>query len=1421
MNTIEKQSQKTTNELLSEVAALGVRLWREGDRLRYAPKEKLSRALLAELRERKLEIIRVLPDEVLTSNAPPILRRPRDKDIPLSFAQQRLWFLGQMEPDSSAYNMPAAYRLTGSLDVNVLEQSFGEIMRRHEILRTTFPSVDGQAVQAIASHQVFTLNIVELQENPETKRETIAQKICKEEAEKPFALDSYPLFRAKLLRLSDREHILLVTCHHIIFDIWSANVFFKELTTLYTAFAKGVASPLPELPVQYADFTHWQREWLQGEVLESELSYWKQQLGGKLPALQLPTDRPRPPVQTYQGAYLSLELPKEFSKALKALSQQEGTTLFMTLLAAFQTLLHRYSGQEDIIVGTPVAGRNQIETEGLIGFFVNSLAIRTNLSGNPSFRQLLARVREVTLGAYNHQNLPFEKLVEELQPERDPSRSPLFQVMLAFENTPSQPWELSGAIATPLEIHSGTAKLELVLHLRETSENIEGGIEYNTDLFEPATIARMIGHFQTLLASIVANPSQRISEFPLLMPSERHQLLVEWNETQTNFPESDCIHQLFEKWVEQKPEAIAVIFENQELTYQQLNARANQLAHYLQEMGVGLEVLVGVCVERSLETIVGLLGILKAGGAYVPLDPSYPKERLAFMMEDSRVSVLLTQKKLASKLPENSAAIVCLDAQWETISKYRENNPVAGAGPENLAYVIYTSGSTGKPKGVLAVHKGLSNLAKAQIEAFGLREDSRVLQFASSSFDASISEIAIALSSGATLCLAKRENLLPGPALMGLLRDRAITLATLPPSALAVLPAEELPDLRAIVVAGEACSPDLVGQWSKGRKFLNAYGPTEATVCATVAECTDSSTKPPIGRPIANVQTYILDRNLQPVPIGVAGELYIGGTGIARGYLNRPELTARKFIANPFSNEPGASLYKTGDLARYLPDGNIDFLGRTDGQVKVRGFRIELGEVESMAAQYPGVRQAVVTVREDVPGDKRLVAYIVPHREVSLAIHELRHFLQQKLPSYMVPSGFVALERLPLTPNGKIDRRALPAPDQTRQELEETFVPARDELEIQLAKIWEKVLGIKPIGVKDNFFELGGHSLLALPLFVEIEKTFGKNLPLATLFQAPTVEQLAKILSQEDFSASWHSLVPIQPKGSKPPLFAIHSLGQGFKFYRDMSHHLGSDQPIYGLRYGLAAATGADAINAQPDLPIDHKILIEDYIKEMRTFQPEGPYLLAGVSVGGIIAFKIAQQLQAQGHEVGILALMDTNAPGYSLKPLPNTTPWSRYLLLWKQKIEMHSSYLATFHPKDKLSYIAKRAVSFSQHLVGGFYFKQALQVVKNSYRTKRASSAANKEKNTKTDSQTNPQTNPPNLPDARLVYPGKITLFRASYRAPGFYHDPANGWEGMADGGIETYEITGEHTTMLQEPHVRVLAKHLSHCINKALADE
>ncbi len=1054
-----------------------------------------------------------------------------NEELPLSYAQQRLWFLDQLEPNSALYNIPIALRLLGNLNQAALEQSLQEIIHRHEALRTNFITVDGKPSQIIHTETNWTVSVLEWQHLSPAEQEIATQQLAQEQALLSFDLANEVLIRATLVLLSQTEHILLVCMHHIVSDGWSMGVFIQELAALYKAYSQGEPSPLAPLPIQYADFALWQREWLQGDVLQTQLSYWQQQLKDTPALLSLPTDRPRPAVQTFAGATQEFKLSVELTNRLTKLSQEQGCTLFMTLLAAYHTLLYRYTGVADILVGTPIANRDHSEIEGLIGFFVNTLVMRADLSGNPSFSQLLSHVREIALGAYVHQELPFEMLVETLHPERNLSHTPLFQVMFALQNAPMSQVELAGLTISSLRAERATAKFDLSLSMHNstnfaeaspttrlsTGAGLVGVWEYSTDLFDSSTIERMTGHFVTLLEGIVANPEERISQLPMLTQVEQHQLLVEWNSTQAEYPFDKCIHELFEEQCLSTPDTVAVIFDNQQLTYQQLNCRANHLAHYLQSLGVKPDTLVGICVERSLLMVVGLLGILKAGGAYLPLDPDYPQERLSFMLEDAQVPVLLTQQQLFEKLPQNQAQIICLDTDLQFISQSSPDNLITTVQAANLAYVIYTSGSTGQPKGVMLSHRNICNHMFWMQATFPLTEKDKVLQKTPFSFDASVWEFYAPLLVGGQLLLAQPGGHADTAYLLKLIAQEQVTTVQFVPSLLQILieqgGLETCHSLKQIFCGGEALPVALQENVLSNLNvnLHNLYGPTEACIDATFWTCKQGIERQvvPIGRAIANTQIYILDEYLQPVPVGVPGELHIGGAGIARGYLNRPELTKEKFILNPFSDELDSRFYKTGDLVRYLPDGTIEYLGRIDNQVKIRGFRIELGEIEARLSQYEDVQACCVIAREDTTGDKRLLAYVVPHLRQTPTVSQLRSFLSGQLPQYMMPHAFVMLESLPLLPNGKVDRRALPEPD-FRGELEVSFVGPRTPIEETLAQIWAEVLRLEQVGIHDNFFELGGDSILSIQIISRAKQT-GLHLTLKQLFAHQTIAELATV----------------------------------------------------------------------------------------------------------------------------------------------------------------------------------------------------------------------------------------------------------------------------------------------------------------------
>ncbi|MBD2208746.1 amino acid adenylation domain-containing protein [Nostoc linckia FACHB-104] len=1123
---------KPIAEFLSELGDLDIKLWVEANpssssdvKLRCnAPSGRLTPEIRASLSDRKIEIISFLQQVNSSVELEEITPVARNQNLPLSWSQQRLWFLYQMEGASATYNIPAAVQMTGVLNIPALEKALQEVIRRHEVLRTSFDKVNGHAVQVIHPQATLTLPVVDLQGCDTDKVKQLAIL----DAGKPFDLTQAPLMRVTLLKLSEQSHVLLMNMHHIVADGWSIGILIQEISTLYTAFLQGKPSPLPILPIQYADYAVWQRQWFQRETFNQKLNYWQKQLADAPPLLELPTDRPRPAIQTFRGSSRDFTLSLELTEQLNRLSQKFGVTLFMTLEAAFVTLLHRYSGQTDILVGSPIANRDRSEIASLIGFFVNTLVLRSHLAGNPSFADLLQQVKQVALDAYAHQDVPFEQVVDALQLQRDLSHTPLFQVMFALQNAPMGNLELPGLQLSQLSIAAITSKFDLTLSMTETSQGLVGNWEYKTDLFDAETITRMAGHFQNLLTAIVANPRQTVQELPLLSDAELKQLLGNGNPN-TEYVVNQCLHQRFEEQVEKKPDAVAVTFADQHLTYAQLNERANQLAHYLQTLGVQPNVLVGICVERSLEMMVGILGILKAGGAYVPLDPDYPPERLAFMLDDSQVSVLLTQTKWLETLPVTVAKTICLDTDWEDIHSYSVENLQSGVLPENLAYVIYTSGSTGKPKGVLVNHCHVMRLFTATQGWFNFNASDIWTLFHSYAFDFSVWEMWGALLYGGRLVVVPFWVSRDPQVFYQLLCQEQVTVLNQTPSAFRQLIwAEEQEQhkdsqlcLRWVIFGGEALDPSSLLPWFERHgdatpQLVNMYGITETTVHVTFRPLTIAdaqSRSSVIGVPIPDLQVYILDEHLQPVPVGVRGEMYVGGAGVTRGYLNRPELTKERFIHQVNTQHSTVNtLYKTGDLARYLLDGNIEYLGRIDDQVKIRGFRIELGEIEAKLATHPQVRQTVVLVQEDTPGNKRLVAYFVPDG-VSPGNAELRDYLKQQLPDYMVPAVFVSLEAFPLTANGKLDRRMLPLPE-VSADLAAGFVAPQTQEQELLANIWAEVLGLSQVGIYDNFFELGGDSIRSIQILAKANQV-GLDLSLQQLFQHQTIAELADLLSKE------------------------------------------------------------------------------------------------------------------------------------------------------------------------------------------------------------------------------------------------------------------------------------------------------------------
>lgn len=1371
------------------------------------------------LSEEKLELLDLLlADEGIAETAPTfaIPPRPKTRDpLPLSFGQQRLWFLETMTPGSSAYNSSLPLRLTGQLNEQVLARACQALVQRHESLRTTFTAVSGTPQQMIHDQWSVKLETIDLSD---AEDEVVAATL-QTAVQNPFDLENGPLVRFHLFRLNDQVHIFLLVFHHIVFDGWSAGIVLDELATCYDAYGRDQEPELPDMPIQYADFAIWQRDWLTGNTLQDQLDYWQTQLAGELPILQLPTDKPRPAVKTYRGATESLWLSPQLTAEIHALCQQTSTTPFMVLLAAFNVLLYRYTGQKDILVGTPIANRQQLELAGLVGFFVNTLVLRNQLHGQQSFHQLLAQVRDTATTAYEHQDVPFDKLVELLRPERNLSYDLLFQVMFTYQDGVVAERPLPNLVVTPINLKSSTVQFDLELDVTETADGLKATFHYNIDLFETATIKRLATHFRTLLQAVIAEPAQPIGTVSLLTQAERQQLLVDWNNTDTPYHQAQTVVDRFALQVAQSPQAIAVSTmldthssRNTQLTYDQLNRRANQLAHTLRTLDARPNTTVAVCLERSPEMIVALFGILKAGAAYVPIDPDYPQERIDFILKDTQTAVLLTQASLKPRLPRSNVQMLCLDSDWATIAQADETDPLLLATPNYTAYIIYTSGSTGQPKGVLISHRSLLNYVTEGVSHLDLQPEDVVLQFASISFDTAVEEIFPPLLHGARLLLRNDEMLTTTAVFWQMCAANGVTVLDLPTAFWHLLCSQLRNDvqyipasLRFLFTGGEKASPEHIQTWLAYApahiRLVNGYGPTEATVVATTCNLTGLDASPEvskaiIGRPIPNTRVYLLNNFLQPVPIGVWGELYIAGVGLAQGYLNRPRLTAVSFIPDLFSQQPGARLYKTGDVARYLANGYIEYQGRLDHQVKIRGFRIEPGEIELALVQHPLVQEVIVIVREDQPGQKQIAAYYTSTDPLTRS--QLRQFLEKKVPIYMIPTLWVWLDSFPLTTNGKIDRKALPLPDgKPNLTLGDTFLAPQNALESQLAQIWQEILNLPAIGTNANYFEIGGHSLQAVTLFAAIEKRLKVRLPVSLLFEAPTIGQLAVAMRQRGDAPRSPSLVPIQPLGMKTPLFCVHG-GAGHVFhYHDLAQLLGTERPFYGLQPQLDETTHR-AIYLTVEQMAAH------YIEEMKTVQPSGPYLLSGFCFGGIVVYEMAQQLVRAGDEVGLLVFIDPSSPHNRPQIVEVISPeviaarvarhkknmaqlsrfaWLGYILnssknrlmaFWHR---IHRSSMALW--RRSLASLVQQYINWWQVVpsrVHDFYFMQVISTqATQAYQPQR--------------------------------YPGQVFLFYSTLENSG---DESLGWSDLPEGGLKMFAVESTHLGILKRPSIDQVAAQL-----------
>ncbi|MEM8534763.1 MAG: amino acid adenylation domain-containing protein [Chloroflexota bacterium] len=1374
---------------------------------------------------------------------PPITPISHQMPLPLSFSQERLWVIDQLNPGNIAYNTSRGARIIGAFDTEVAEQTLNTLVHRHAILRTTYAIQDGASVQIIHPHQHIPIPIIDLTNVAQTSQEALVQRIANEESRRPCDLRTGPTVRAHLLRIGDQEHVLILMLHHIVYDLWSGRVLMWELEKLYTTYQEAKAqslSPdtylsLTELPIQYADFAYWQRTVFQNTKLEQQLIYWRRQLENAPVSLDLPTDYPRPPIQMFKGLKLRRIMPLTLLQELRALSHAEGVTPFMTLMASFKILLYRYTHQTDLLVGTPITGRNNVETEDIIGFFINTLVFRTRLDRNPSFCEVLQQIRTVALDAYAHQDVPFEKLVEELKIKREASHHPLFQVMFVFFlNYPSLERPFADMRLEPLEFKREGAQFDLTLFAVERPEGLRTWIEYNIDLFEKETIERMLWHFQILLEGIVSNPHQSIDTLPMLPSEQRYQLMVEWNKPIVS--EAGCLHELFEAQVLRTPTATAIISavgdtcNPSSMTFAELDYAVSQFAGYLQTLGVGPEITVGVCLPRTPTLIIALLAVLKAGGTYVPLDPTYPPDRLAFMLEDSQASVLIilsdTDKPNVSTnlnmlldyvRDSNTCQILNLAIQWSHISNGQDvgkracpNSSLQTAVPDNAAYLIYTSGSTGRPKGVVITHRSAVVLLNWSKRVFTSHELSGVFAGTSVCFDLSIFEIFVPLAWGGTVILADNVlNLFEHPAY-----DQITLINTVPSVLVELLRLKALPaNIRTVNLAGEALSSTLANQvysMPGVQRLFNLYGPSEDTTYSTVATVNPQDKQtPPIGYPIDSTQVYVLSNDLQPVPIGVAGEVYLSGDGLARGYVQQPVLTAEKFLPNPFVERTlgipfGARMYTTGDMARWRSDGNLEYIGRKDYQVKVRGFRIELGEIETVLCQHPDIREAVVLVREDTQGDKRLIAYLVGQEntigdqdvdslqqatEVSSQIPSLRAYLQKHLPNYMIPNTFMLLPTLPLMPNGKLDRRALPSPHKISILDHQNYVEPRDAWELQLVQLWEEILEIHPIGITDDFFERGGHSLLIIQLLARLQHTIGDIIPVQAFLQQPTIEGLASIIRRGSSTYMASPMVTLQPHGSRPPLFLVHPVGGTVMCYMALARQLGSDQPVYGLQ-----SPGLESEQVPVD---DCKVLASIYVTAIRNVQPKGPYYLGGWSIGGTIAFEMAHQLQTQGETVGFLALIDSLA----------ISPYRDYITT-----DDHSAFMATFI-RDLEGRIGRTIGIVQEDLQQLSYAEQQQLVLEHIQQTQTLPVDASQFHRLLTVFLANLKAAAQYVPS---VLSGSLTLFRATETQQNNI-DASLGWEPYVSEGIRNCDIQGTHYSIFAPDGLSILSNQLHECLHSA----
>jgi amino acid adenylation domain-containing protein len=1353
---------------------------------------------------------RLLARHTVSARRNMISRREVYSPAELSYAQELLWLLSQVFDGGVAYNAPGAFQLQGPLDLGLLARAFEALVDRHEILRTTYTVIDGRPMQMIGPTAPVALNVVDLRGRDPDDQQRESQRVLKAEARYAFDLVNGPVMRPTVIRLGDAENILMVNMHHIATDGYSRAALYRDLTMFYEALQNDTSAELPELRIQYADYAVWQRAWLDGGVADEQLEYWKRKLARAPSSLDLPTDFSRPPVRSWIGSSTRLMLDMATREGLRGVARANDATLFVGLLSLFGALLSRYSGQDDIVIGTPFAGRNRSELDSMVGYFINPLALRIDLSGDPSFGELIGRARETTLEAFANADLPYETVVRTINPERDLSQTPVFQAMIVFHNpawqTQRPKFEPSGIRCAEITHAKGWSKFDMLLGMSERKTGLNTTWEYSTELFTLATMTRMTEHFRTLAESAAHNPDRPLSRLSMLSEQERAKVLFAWNAHPEPLPQRESIKDLFEDQVRRTPEAPAIVFGDGRLTYDELNRRANRIAGRLREHGVGPGALVAVLMEKSLDLVPAVLGVVKAGGAYIPIDPNYPPDRIAFMLSDANPKVLLTHQKHLEAAPPTAAQVVAIDAPGglETIS---EEDPPSTASGDDLAYIIYTSGSTGQPKGAMIANRSLVSAFYAYERAYRLGELTAHLQMASFSFDVFTGDMIRSLLAGAKLVLCPIEVVVDPPALHELMLREGIDTAEFVPATAALLfewaerERKTLDHMRLVIVSSEAWRNEKYAYYKSlcgpSTRLINSYGLTEATIDSTWFEPADGAELPagrfvPIGQPLDNTQVYIVDTNLEPQPIGIPGELCVGGVAVARGYLNRPELNAQKFVPNPFSDGPGALLYRTGDRARWLADGTIDFLGRTDRQLKIRGFRIEPGEIESILESHPSVHGAIVTDRADEGGQVRLVAYLAPAPDgPAPAPDECRALVAEHLPTYMVPSAWVLLDELPLTPNGKIDLAALPDPEFDRSAADAEFVEPRTEIERALVEVWSDVLGVEQIGVNDNFFALGGHSLLAVRLFSEIERKLSARIPLAALFQTATVAGLAEIVEQQlgggQSTQGWSSVVPMRP-GNGRPFFLVGWAGGEILGYRELVEHLAPGAPVYGLR-----APGVD----RDKLPLGTiEEMATHYIEEIRRVQPQGPYLLGGYCFAGLVAYEMGAQLVEQGEQLAKLALIDAYPHGTARRP---------------SRLEVERVKIKEFREsgvRGKAAWVRRRSVGLKNRARQTLYFRTG----RMAYDLLAARPSLNAISR-----------GPWRLVlvisgRARMAYVPRPANVRVDFfRAQTEVDRGPTPWERLALGGVELRQVVVpaiDHASMMHEPYVQALASELTRAL-------